>query len=175
VVGCKGNPPYVCRDMWLVRRPGTGAAVTFAARRPRTLHEVARRVAAGEQAFDPAVNEFLDAFYVGAATRQASIAEPPDPLDPLHDAYLAAVAEHLAQSYGLDVPAWAEHRGLDLMQPFFAGGLESLKALLLVESPTAFRRRMLFVSKNALSRPRELEMAGGTDETQNDRPIGRPP
>jgi hypothetical protein len=38
--------------------------------------------------------------------------------------------------------------------PFFAGGLESLKATLFVQSPTAFRRRMLFVSKNALDRPR---------------------
>ena len=32
--------------------------------------------------------------------------------------------------------------------PFFAGGLESLKASLLVESPVAFRRRMIFVSAN---------------------------
>jgi hypothetical protein len=67
---------------------------------------------------------------------------------------LAAVAEHLAKSYRLPVPEWTETQGNDLHQPFFAGGLESLKAILFAESPTAFRRRLLFVSKNALSRPR---------------------
>ena len=32
--------------------------------------------------------------------------------------------------------------------------LESLKAILTVESPVAFRRRLLFVGKDALDRPR---------------------
>lgn len=124
--------------------------------RPRTLHEVARRVANGAQAFDPALREFLDSFYANPATRQAAITQPPDLLDALRDAYLAAVGEHLARCYDLEIPTWAETRGLDLEHPFFAGGLESLKARLLVESPTAFRRRMLFVSKNALFGPRAV-------------------
>jgi len=148
--------------------------VTFATKRPSTLHEVARRVAAGQQAFDPAVREFLDSFYLRTETRKAAIADAPDLLEPLRDAYLAAVAEHLAQVHGLDVPAWAEHRGLDLARPFFAGGLESLKALLHVESPTAFRRRMLFVSKNALSRASGLA-AAGDDVTDHQQPIGGAP
>jgi hypothetical protein len=37
--------------------------------------------------------------------------------------------------------------------PFFAGGLESLKAILLAESPSEFRRRLIFISADALSRP----------------------
>ncbi|HEX5328406.1 MAG TPA: hypothetical protein VFW75_17255 [Acetobacteraceae bacterium] len=122
--------------------------------RPRTLHEVASRVTRGEQAFDPALREFLDSFYANPETRAAAIRDHPPGLDELRDAYIAAVAEHLARSYDLAVPEWAETQGLDLKQPFFAGGLESLKAILTVESPTAFRRRMLFVSKDALSRPR---------------------
>ena len=89
----------------------------------------------------------------------------PVPLDDLRDAYLGATAEHLARRYDLDVPAWAETYGLALRRPFFAGGLESLKALLTVESPAAFRRRLLFVSKNALDRPRMF-----LDEP--DRPAG---
>jgi hypothetical protein len=129
------------------------------AKRPRTLHEVARRAASGEQAFDPALLEFLDSFYGNADTRQAAINQPPDLFEPLRDAYLAAVGEHLARCYGLEIPAWAETRGLDLKHPFFAGGLESLKARLFVESPTAFRRRMLFVSKDALFRPRAVAAA----------------
>jgi hypothetical protein len=121
--------------------------------RPRTLFEVARRAADGEQGFDLALREFLDSFYAMPDQRQAAIRQQPQSLDPLRDAYIAAVAEHLARSYRLDIPYWAETQGMDLKHPFFAGNLESLKARLTVESPTAFRRRMLFVSKDALSRP----------------------
>lgn len=39
-----------------------------------------------------------------------------------------------------------------LRRAYFAGGLESLKAVLLVESPTPLRCRQTFVSANALSR-----------------------
>jgi hypothetical protein len=121
---------------------------------PRTLHEVSVRVANGEQAFDPALREFLDYFYANPADREASLHIQPIPLDDLRDAYLAATAEHLARCHDLPVPEWSETYGLALRRPFFAGGLESLKALLTVESPAAFRRRLLFVSKNALHRPR---------------------
>lgn len=130
-------------------------------RRPRTLHEVSVRAADGEQAFDRALREFLDHFYANPEQREASLRAQPLRLDDLRDAYLGATAEHLARCYNLDPPVWCETYGLALRQPFFAGGLESLKAMLTVESPTAFRRRMLFVSKNALSRPRML--ADGPD------------
>ncbi len=80
-------------------------------------------------------------------------------LDDVKDAYLAAVAEHLASCYRLTPPGWAESHGRPLKRAFFAGGLESLKATLTVESPSAFRRRLLFVSKNALDRPRRGQHA----------------
>jgi hypothetical protein len=136
---------------------------------PRTVHEVSVRVSNGEQAFDPAVREFLDYFYANPAEREASLSAQPMPLDDLRDAYLGATAEHLARRYDLDVPEWTETYGLALRRPFFAGGLESLKALLTVESPAAFRRRMLFVSKNALDRPRML-----TDEPDRQVAAGHP-
>ena len=66
----------------------------------------------------------------------------------------AVVAEHLARCHDMVPPEWSEQYGRKLKRPYFAGGLESLKARLTVESPAAFRRRLLFVSKNALSRPR---------------------
>jgi hypothetical protein len=124
------------------------------------------RVGNGDQTFDAAVREFLDHFYSNPAEREASLRAQPMPLDDLGDAYLAATAEHLARCHGLPVPEWSETYGLALRRPFFAGGLESLKALLTVESPAAFRRRMLFVSKNALHRPRMF-----ADEP--DRPVAR--
>jgi len=57
--------------------------------------------------------------------------------------------------FKLAVPPWVDEPYRFLVKPFFAGGLENLKAILLVESPLAFRRRQIFVSANALSRPRE--------------------
>ena len=122
--------------------------------RPRTIHEVSRRAAAGEQAFDPAVREFLDTFYSYPNERTAAIAQRPLDLTDVKDAYLSAMAEHLARLYHLEIPLWSDIHGHALRRPFFAGGMESMKALLFVQSPTAFRRRMLFVSHDALDRPR---------------------
>jgi hypothetical protein len=123
-------------------------------RKPATLEEVVRRFKAGEQKFDPSLREFLDSFYVNPESRPQAIEERPDSIDAVHDAYVAAVAEHLARVYGLQIPEWSETHGNGLSEPFFAGGLQSLKGVLVAESPTAFRRRLLFVSKDALSRPR---------------------
>ena len=123
-------------------------------RKPNSLGEVVRRVKAGEQKFDPSLREFLDSFYANADARQRAIEEQPDSIDAVHDAYVAAVAEHLARVYGLSIPEWSETHGNGLHEPFFAGGLQSLKGVLTAESPTAFRRRLLFASKDALSRPR---------------------
>jgi hypothetical protein len=103
--------------------------------------------------FGPAVREFLDTFYGSdEPKRQAIIMDSPLRLDPVRDAYLAATAEHLALEYHLDVPEWTEHQGNELDRAHFSGGLEDLKAILIVESPLAFRRRLLFVSANALDR-----------------------
>lgn len=127
--------------------------------RPASLAEVANRHLAGEP-FDPLLREFLDAFYSGSPeSRPGRLDAEPPSIAGVHDAYLAAVGEHLARRFGLPIPAWTEGPERFLRVPFFAGGLESLKAVLLAESPLAFRRRQLFVSRNALSRPREL--AGG--------------
>lgn len=68
------------------------------------------------------------------------------------NAYLASVAEALCREASLPPPDWTESPRCFLKRPWFAGGLESLKAILLAESPVAFRRRNLFVSANALSR-----------------------
>lgn len=123
-------------------------------KKPATLSDVVRRVRAGEQKFDPSLREFLDWFYMNPHARQQAIEERPASIDAVHDAYVAAVAEHLARVYGLQIPEWTEVHGNGLREPFFAGGLQSLKGVLVAESPTAFRRRLLFVSKDALSRPR---------------------
>ena len=95
--------------------------------RPGSLREVATRSLAGE-AFDPLLREFLDEFYGAAAGRAERLAAEPPAISPVHDAYLAATAEHLARRFGLPIPGWADEPGRFLRTPFFAGGLESLKA-----------------------------------------------
>ena len=126
--------------------------------RPQSLHEVAERTLAG-QPFDPLLREFLDEFYTHPDQREAMIAKEPQLIEPLPDAYLAAVAEHLAEYWRLSCPDWVNDNRRFLHRPFFAGGLEGLKATLLVESPVAFRRRMIFVGADVLSRPRRATTA----------------
>ncbi len=127
--------------------------------RPDSAFDVATAVQNG-QSFDFAVREFLDAFYESDADDRAKrLAEEPSSIASVEDAYLGAVAEHLSLRFALPIPPWTEASGRFLDRPFFAGGMEGLKALLIVESPLAFRRRLIFVSHDALSRPRDPALA----------------
>ena len=72
---------------------------------------------------------------------------------------MAAVAEHLALRHHLPIPEWTQAKCRFLKRPYYPCGLESLKATLLVESPPAFRRRLIFVGADPLYRPRR-ERAG---------------
>jgi len=122
--------------------------------RPQSISEIADRVLRGVQPFDPSVAEFLDEWQtMPQAEREPAITIEPVRIGRVKDAYLAALAEHLASESQLAMPAWTEANSRFLDEPFFAGGLESLKAILLAESPPAFRRRLVFISADALSRP----------------------
>ena len=143
-------------ELYLRTRRGAPARDTRqAARRPRSLKQ-ALILGQAHGDTDGFVREFLDEFYVerNRLTRQHMLREEPPLTTGRTDAYLAAVAEHLALRNHLAVPKWALQPGRFLQQPFFTGGLESLKATLLVDSPTAFRRRMIFVGSDPLYRPR---------------------
>lgn len=122
--------------------------------RPYSLAEVARRAMRGES-FEYEIADFLHEFaYRGEI---AMLAEPPalmcDPLEKgaVYDAYLAAVAVSLAAILGQAAPVWTRHPTRILRQPWFASPGRHMRAMLLVESPAAFRERNLFVSSNALS------------------------
>lgn len=115
-----------------------------------------RDLEAGREPFYGEIGNLLDDFRLHCPTvqeRKTLMDEPPVSTgQPETDAYLAALAESLCREVGMRPPAWTENPAYYLKRPWFAGGLDSLKAILLAESPAAFRRRNLFVSANALSR-----------------------
>src|SRR5262245_28027895 len=124
--------------------------------RPKTLAEVAQLTLNGES-FDRCLANFLDDFY--AAPSAGALADSPVLLAPslgdrgqVQDAYLAATAEELTRSRGFAIPAWVAAETRKLHRPWFASPLAALRAVLLLESPAAFRARNLFVSENALTR-----------------------
>jgi hypothetical protein len=74
-----------------------------------SIAEIAERASRGEQVFDLAVREFLDSWQsLSPAERPEALAEEPVPIGPVEDAYLAALAEHLASLDKIDVPGWTE-------------------------------------------------------------------
>jgi hypothetical protein len=124
--------------------------------RPKTLMEVAELVIGGD-AFDRCLANFLDEFY--AAPNASALADAPALLAPqfgepghVQDAYLAATAEELARAYQISAPDWVAADTRKLHRPWFASQLAALRAVLILESPAAFRSRNLFISQNALSR-----------------------
>ncbi len=125
--------------------------------RPRSLAEAAARGTEGSR--DANLREFLDEFYLETddEVRGAMLETEPDRVSAKADAYLAAVAEHLALSNSLPVPEWTSSPTRFLDRAYFPCGLESLKAIYLAESPVSFRRRMVFVEADPLYRPRRAE------------------
>lgn len=124
--------------------------------RPKALAEVATLASQGDS-FDRCLANFLDEFY--ATPSAEALSRIPELLAPklgklgqIQDAYLAATAEHLAWIYNIPVPEWTSEDARKLHHPWFASSLAALRAVLLVESPAAFRSRNLFVSENALTR-----------------------
>ena len=77
--------------------------------RPQSLYEVAERTLSGHE-FDATVREFLDEFYSHPMQRQVMINEEPPSLSGLQDAYLAAVAEHLAERWQIAAPNWVNNK-----------------------------------------------------------------
>jgi hypothetical protein len=103
------------------------------------------------------LREFLDEFYSAIPKGNAAecIAdEPSDLSDAREHASLGAVGEHLARRWNLPIPSWTEDPSRFLRRPYFTTTVEGFKALLLAESPIAFRRRLIFTEAEPLRRAR---------------------
>ena len=126
----------------------------------KTLREISRdwslAVKAGQKPSTTDLGDLLDDFRLRCHTPEEKLAlvtDPPEPTgEPETDAYFAAMVESLCREASLNPLPWTELPSAYLSRPWFAGGLESLKAILLAETPVAFRRRNLFISANALQR-----------------------
>lgn len=68
------------------------------------------------------------------------------------DAAFAALAEHLARRDGWTVPSWARISEREAWPWWFVTDLRGLHPRALVESPSSFRRRGVFITDGALAR-----------------------
>lgn len=116
---------------------------------PQTLREVSQLVRSGE-GFNNTLGNFLDEFkrFPFPDSFQAA----PLDLGKEKNAYLAAVAEQLAEDMNSVVPSWADNPQLVFEPPLFPTKNPAFQSLLLSECPAAFKRRGIIVSKNILSR-----------------------
>jgi hypothetical protein len=85
--------------------------------------------------------------------RRAAIDRCPAPTgDARADAFLGALAEHLAATAGLERPGWSVEHGRFLECFWFPSPVPGFRALAIAESPAAFRRRGIFIARGALER-----------------------
>lgn len=93
---------------------------------------------------------FVDAFR--SSRDEALVRAAPVDIAPRRiRALLASTTETLCDEMGIISPAWCA--GIPaLPEPWFVAGVESLKAMALIESPVQFRKRNAFVLENFLDR-----------------------
>jgi len=136
------------RSEWLSRNPPPAERLT------QTLAGIADRCNAGE-GFNHAVREFLDEFALRAddASRAGAIEQRPwETGDVRQDAYLGALAEHLATAHGLKRPVWSLEPGRFLDRFWFVSDVPGFRAISIAQAPAAFRRRGVFIPERSLHR-----------------------
>lgn len=95
------------------------------------------------------VREFLVEFFHEEPTRQAVLLRDP----PSHtgserwDAFLAALAEHLAFHHQVRCPAWTQEEKRSLRTAWFTSSLPAARAAAMETSPASFRRRLIFLDR----------------------------
>ncbi len=132
----------------------------FASHPPRadsfsqTLAELARRPGSDAD-FQHGVREFLDEFALRPddGSRAAAVDEEPQPTgNARHDAYLGALAEHLAAVHHFDRPPWSVGPSRFLPRFWFVSDVPGFRATAIAQAPAAFRRRGIFIPERSLHR-----------------------
>jgi hypothetical protein len=129
--------------------------------RPNSLWQVVDSVNAGRCEFGEALAEFIDeAKKMDPSGLTKSLQVDPGFLSKnspgfgnWQDAYIGATAEHLCRGASIQIPDWTEKRERFLSRAWFDNhGLKSLNAMMVAESPLAFRRRFIFTEAKPLRR-----------------------
>lgn len=109
-----------------------------------TLYKTAERIAAGT-AHQIAIKEHIDQWN---QSRHADLYRDEPPLTGIDyiDAWLAGAAEYEAFIIDQPAPDWTESPCRFLDEPFLPSGKNS-RMIALVETPFAFRRRLLFMGQ----------------------------
>lgn len=98
--------------------------------------------------------EFLDEYRAAPPAARTRLLEthPPPTGSKRWDAFLGALAEHLAFHDHLPVPEWAQKPDRFLDSSWFLLDLPSVRPSAIAESPAAFRRRAIWITAEALDR-----------------------
>jgi len=114
-----------------------------------TLRETQKQIEADPKNWVIHLMDFVDDFRYDK--NPSTLAEPFELTNERFDALLASTTHYLCDEMSLECPSWI----LEVpacKDPWFVSGMESLKAIALVESPLQFRIRKIFVLENFLSR-----------------------
>lgn len=114
-----------------------------------TLCETKQRIEADSSNWVVVLMDFVDDFRY--YKDPSAITQPFELSSERYDALLAATAHYLCDELHLETPRWI----LEIpacKEPWFVSGMESLKAITLMESPLPFRLRKIFVLENFLQR-----------------------
>ena len=104
----------------------------------------------GEEHWRICLFNFVDAFR--SCSSNAYVVSPPVlGLSMRMEVLIASTVEALCEELGMTVPNWCSAVP-PLERPWFVSDIEDLKAIALIECPTPFRKRNIFVHKNFLSR-----------------------
>jgi len=113
-----------------------------------TLRETKKQIEDDPKNWAIHLMDFVDDFRYYKNT--VALAQPFELTNERFDALLASTAHYLCDEMSLECPGWI----LEVpacKDPWFVSGMESLKAIALVESPLPFRIRKIFVLENFLS------------------------
>ena len=114
-----------------------------------TLRETKRRMETESPNWAVPLMDLVDDFRYYRDS--SAIAGPFELTNERLDALLAATAHYLCDEVGMEPPQWIWEVPA-CKDPWFVSGMESLKAIALVESPLQFRIRKIFVLANFLHR-----------------------
>lgn len=114
-----------------------------------TLKETREQIRGDEPNWRIYLMDFVDDFRRHKSDH--AVAEPFASADGNLDALLASTAEYLCDEQGILPPEWLA-KVPPCRDPWFVAGMDSLRAIALVESPAPFRARKIFVLENFLSR-----------------------